>query len=211
MIATDYFSFHSPKKFDFIFSILDYSAFDQRDFVEKPISLLDEGGFLILALRIPTDEMYEHFEKTATTFGCQLVPIGCINVMSGFFEVFPVITIRKGRPTRQKPKLNQIFDLSKILVASPNIERCFSLIRLACSFCLEKLISGIQLLNKWSIVKVPGKCLENSGCLSIKYTYSKSNFSANLFFTLKAERSEYFAAIDSPTAGDQMEKTVLFS
>jgi len=55
MIATDYFSFHSPKKFDFIFSILDYSAFDQRDFVEKPISLLDEGGFLILALRIPTD------------------------------------------------------------------------------------------------------------------------------------------------------------
>jgi hypothetical protein len=37
----------------------DYSAFDQRDFVEKPISLLDEGCFLILALRIPTDEMYD--------------------------------------------------------------------------------------------------------------------------------------------------------
>ena len=98
LVALDYFSYNPEVKFDFIFSILGYSTRNHSAFVEKAISVLEDGGYLILALRIATDEMYEYVENTATSLGCELVPEGCKKVESGTFftEIFPVITIRKG-------------------------------------------------------------------------------------------------------------------
>ncbi|MCS5488904.1 class I SAM-dependent methyltransferase [Algoriphagus limi] len=141
IVSSDYFSFHSEKKFDFIFSILGYSTNNYTAFLEKAISLLSEDGYLILGLRISGEKKYQEALEAIYGSGCYVELLGCKRLKVGN-EMFPILTIRKGDTSLSNNEM--LFAIRK---GYYNLEAPKRIIGFEAHFLLESMGSG-KLLNE---------------------------------------------------------------
>jgi hypothetical protein len=140
--SEDYFDYENDTKFNFIFSILGYSAEDYSSFLEKAISFLSEDGVLILGLRIGNEQSYQKALITIYKLGCHLDLVVCKKITVGN-EKFPILTIKKG-----VVRITKNLELASIRKGFYNLDRPKRIIGYEARVIFELINGGNVLIEK---------------------------------------------------------------